>query len=333
MKVLTLNTADGLNGIALEEISAREPGPGEVRVALKAASLNHRELWISRGQYPGMTLPCSLGADGAGIIEAVGEGVSHAHIGRSVLLYPGLAWGNDPRFPAPEFVLLGMPGPGTLAERICVPLDSAVDIPAFLNYQQAAAIPLAALTAWRGLTTKAGLQEGESVLITGIGGGVATFALKFAVAMGARVFVTSGSESTLAKAGELGATAGFNYHDPEWRKALAKQSGGVDVVLDGAPSSAYANYVRSLKMGARVVIYGSTGGPTFTVNAPELFLKNVSLIGTNVGELSEFRQMITFIERHLIEPSIDRLFSLDQAKEALVYLESGHQFGKVVVTI
>ncbi|MCI0995631.1 zinc-binding dehydrogenase [Pseudomonas corrugata] len=333
MKVLALNTADGLAGITLEEIPASEPGPGEVRVALKAASLNHRELWISRGQYPGMTLPCTLGADGAGIIEAVGEGVSQAHIGRSVLLYPGLGWGNDPRFPAADFGLLGMPGPGTLAERICVPLESAVDIPVFLNFQQAAAIPLAALTAWRGLTTKGGLQAGESVLITGVGGGVATFALKFAVAMGARAFVTSGSDATLAKASELGAVAGFNYHDPEWRKALAKQSGGIDVVFDGAPASAYANYARSLKMGARVVIYGSTGGAPFTVNAPELFLKNISLVGTNVGELNEFRQMIAFIERHLIEPSLDRVFSLDQAKEGLHYLESGHQFGKVVVTI
>lgn len=333
MKALTLNTPDGLAGITLEQVEAKAPQAGEVRVALKAASLNHRELWISRGQYPGMTLPCTLGADGAGVIEAVGEGVSADLIGREVLLYPGLGWGTDPRLPAADFGLLGMPGPGTLAESICVPADSAVAKPAFLTFQQAAAIPLAALTAWRGLTTKGVLKKGESVLITGVGGGVATFALKFAVAMGARAFVTSGSDETLAKAKELGAEAGFNYHNPEWRKALGKQSGGIDVVFDGAPAGSFANYVRSLKMGARVVVYGSTAGAAFSVNAPDLFLRNISVIGTNVGELGEFREMVAFIEQQQIAPVIDRVFSLDEAREALEYLEAAHQFGKVVVSI
>ncbi|MHC8380551.1 zinc-binding dehydrogenase [Pseudomonas sp. LB3P14] len=333
MKALTLKTAEGLAGIVLEQVEALAPNAGEVQVALKAASLNHRELWISRGQYPGMTLPCTLGADGAGVIEAVGEGVDPGLIGRSVVLYPGLRWGDDPRFPAPDFGLLGMPGPGTLAERICVPVESAVEKPDFLSFEAAAAIPLAALTAWRGLTTKGRLKAGEHVLITGVGGGVATFALKFGVAMGAKAFVTSGNDQTLGKALEMGATAGFNYHDPEWRKALGKQSGGIDVVFDGAPAGSFAPYSRSLRMGARVVVYGSTGGASFTVNAPELFLKNVSVIGTNVGELSEFREMLAFIELHRIEPVIDRVFGLDQAKEALQYLEQSHQFGKIVVTI
>ncbi|GLU37374.1 NAD(P)-dependent alcohol dehydrogenase [Pseudomonas sp. NBRC 100443] len=333
MKALTLKTPDGLAGVVLEEIEARAPLAGEVQVALKAASLNHRELWISRGQYPGMTLPCTLGADGAGVVEAVGEGVSQSLIGREVLLYPGLGWGDDPRLPAADFGLLGMPGPGTLAQSICVPAQSAVAKPAFLSFEQAAAIPLAALTAWRGLTTKAALRAGENVLITGVGGGVATFALKFAVAMGARVFVTSGSDETLDKAIELGATAGFNYHDAEWRKVLGKQSGGIDVVFDGAPASSFGNYVRSLRMGARVVVYGSTGGAQVSLNAPDLFLRNISLIGTNVGELGEFQRMVTFIEEHRIEPVIDRVFDLEQSKDALGYLESAHQFGKVVVRI
>jgi NADPH:quinone reductase-like Zn-dependent oxidoreductase len=333
MRILSLKSADGLDAVSLDSTVLPEPGAGEVRVAIRAASLNHRELWITRGQYPGMSLPATLGCDGAGVIEAVGAGVDPGQLGRQVVLYPGLNWGDDQRYPAAAFGLLGMPGPGTLGDAIIVPAASAVDKPAHLDFAAAAALPLGVLTAWRGLVTKAGLQAGEKLLITGIGGGVATFALKIAVAMGAEVFVTSGSDETLEKAKALGAKAGFNYKDESWRKTLGKVSGGIDVVFDGAPASSYPAYGRALNMGARVVIYGSTGGMNFSVGAPELFLKNIRIIGTNVGNLEEFKAAIAFVAEKKIEPAIDRSFSLDEAKAALAYLEQGHAFGKVVVTI
>jgi len=333
MKALRLDRAEGLASAKLTDIDVPTPAPGEVRVALKAAAVNHRELWITRGQYPGMQLPCTLGCDGAGIIDAVGEGVDPARAGAAVMLYPGLGWGEDARFPAADFGLLGMPGPGTLAQFICVPAQNAVDKPAYLSFEEAAAIPLAALTAWRGLVTKAGLASGENLLITGVGGGVATFALQIAIAWGATVFVTSQSAETLQRAIDLGARAGFNYKDEAWPKALRRAAGGLDVVFDGSPAASYAGYSRTLNRGARVVIYGSTAGAQFPCNAPELFLKNLNVIGTNVGTLSELRLMLEFLGKHQVRPLIERTFALTDAAQALAHLEGAHGFGKVVVKI
>jgi NADPH:quinone reductase-like Zn-dependent oxidoreductase len=190
MRVLGLQAADGLDAVSLSTAPDPTPGPGEVRVALRAAALNHRELWITRGQYPGMVLPATLGADGAGVIDAVGQGVDAALIGQEVVLCPGLRWGNDPRYPAADFGLLGMPGPGTLADAIVVPAASAVAKPPHLDFAAAAAVPLAALTAWRGLVTKAALRPGEKLLVTGAGGGVATFAILLGLAMPASITKT-----------------------------------------------------------------------------------------------------------------------------------------------
>lgn len=333
MRALTLPTADGLGAAKLDTIPTPEPGAGQVRVALKAAALNHRELWIAKGMYPGMALPATMGCDGAGVVDAVGEGVDDALIGREVVLYPGLGWGDDPRWPAPAFALLGMPGPGTVADYIVLAAEDALLKPAHLDFANAAALPLAILTAWRGLVTKAELKAGETVLITGIGGGVAAAALQLAVAMGANVYVTSGSDETIAKAVAMGAKAGFNYHDETWKKALGKATGGIDVVFDGAPASGYPAYGRSLNLGARVVVYGSTGGMAFQVNAPELFLKNIRLMGTNVGNRAELEAALAFVADHRIVPAIDRQFSLDQATDALAHLETSHGFGKVVIEI
>jgi zinc-binding alcohol dehydrogenase/oxidoreductase len=332
MKALVLEKADGPASAALQEAPVREPQAGEVRVAIKAASLNHRELWISRGMYPGMKLPCILGADGAGVIDAVGAGVSSSEIGREVVLYPALNWGNDRRFPSAAFGLLGMPGPGTIAESLCVPAASALAKPAHLSFEEAAAFPTAGVTAWRALVGKGQVAGGDKVLVTGIGGGVATFALKFALAHGAEVFVTSSSPASIAKAVELGAKAGFNYKEEGWRKALGQASGGVDIVIDGAPAGAYAGYARSLRMGARVVIYGSTGGAQFQVTAPDVFLRHASILGTAMGDLEDFRAMLGFVAEKRLRPAIDRSFRLAEAPAALLYLEQGHQFGKVTIT-
>jgi NADPH:quinone reductase-like Zn-dependent oxidoreductase len=331
MQALVLEKTDGPGSAVLRDEPVPTPQPGEVRVAIRAAALNHRELWISRGQYPGMKLPCILGADGAGVIDAVGEGVAKSELGREVVLYPALNWGSNRRFPSPAFGLLGMPGPGTIAEYLCVPAASAVTKPAHLSFEEAAAFPVAGVTAWRALVGKARIEGGETVLITGIGGGVATFALKFAVAQGAEVYVTSSSPASIARALELGAKAGFNYKDDGWRKALFQASGGLDIVLDGAPASAFAGYSRSLRMGARVIIYGSTGGAQFQVTGPDLFLRHAYIVGTAMGDPEDFRAMLAFSAEKQLRPVIDRSFRLAQAAEALLYLEQGHQFGKVTI--
>lgn len=333
MKALTLTAADGPQSASIQEQPTPEPGPGQVRVAMRAAALNHRELWITRGQYPGMQTPCTLGADGAGVIDAIGDGVDAKRIGEEVLLYPGLNWGADPALPSATFALLGMPGPGTIAEYVCVDARDALAKPAHLSFAEAAATPLAGVTAWRGLRTKAELNAGEKLLITGVGGGVGAFALLLGVALGAEVYVTSGSEESLKRAVAAGAKAGFNYTDADWRKALAGAAKGVDVVFDGAPAASFSNYVRALKTGARVVLYGSTGGPVFNASAPDIFLRNLRLIGTNVGTRDELAALIAFMAEHKLKPPIDRSFALAESKEALVYLDGAHGYGKVVIEI
>ena len=333
MKALQLNAATGINAAQLGDVAEPTLGAGQVLVRLSAAALNHRELWITQGMYPGMQLPATLGCDGAGVIEAVGDGIDPSRIGEEIILYPGLEWGDDERFPQANFGLLGMPGPGTVAERIVVAAEGAVARPSHLNALSAAALPLGGLTAWRGLTVKGGIKAGDTVLVTGIGGGVATFALVFAVAMGARVFVTSGSDETIAHAVALGAEGGVNYKSERWGKALAAQAKGIDIVFDGAPAGGYAEYGRALAMGARVIVYGSTGGGSFPVNAPELFLKNVSVQGTNVGSPTDFAAMVAFVAEHGITPVIDRTFPFAEATAALQYLQTSHAFGKVVIDL
>ncbi|MGE6743540.1 quinone oxidoreductase family protein [Allorhizobium pseudoryzae] len=332
MKAIVLNEPAGIETAALKDQPVPSPQPGEVRVAIKAASLNHRELWIGRGQYPGMKLPSILGADGAGVIEAVGEGVDQGLIGQDVVLYPALNWGPSPDFPSKNFCLLGMPVPGTLAEYICVPADSALPKPGYLSFEAAAAFPTASLTAFRALTVKGKTKVGDKVLITGIGGGVATFALKFAVAMGAEVYVTSGNEDNIQRALSLGAKDGFDYKDEGWGKAARAASGGFDVVIDGAPAASYAAYGRALNYGARIVLYGSTSGVQFSVNAPELFLRHATVFGTAMGNLADFAAMLAFSEEHRIEPVLHKTFALEEISEAFAELERNH-FGKIVVRV
>lgn len=333
MRALVLELAEGVDAARLHDIPVPSPKPGEVRVSLRAAALNHRELWIARGQYPGMALPCILGADGAGIVEAVGEGVDEALLGTECVIYPGLDWGDDERFPSSRFRLLGMPEPGTLAQAICVPADNLVAKPEHLDFAQAAALPTAGLTAWRGLVTKAALREGETLLVTGAGGGVATFAMLFGIAMGARTFITTGNDATISKAVALGAAAGFNYRGAEWRSDFRKSSGGADVVFDGAPSAAMSDYMRALKIGARIVVYGSTGGSKANFLAPDLFLRHATLFGTAIGTPDEFRAMLRFVAEKKIKPVIEKQFTLGESADALAWLETSHSFGKIVVTM
>lgn len=333
MRALYLEAADGPESVAVREVETPTPQPGEVRIAIKAASINHRELWIPRGQYPGMQLPATLGCDGAGVVDMLGQGVTGAALGDEVVIYPGRDWGPSRRTPGKGFGLLGMPHPGTIAEYICAPVESLAPKPGFMSFEEAAATPLTGLTAWRALMVKGELQAGETVLIIGVGGGVATFGLALAAAKGARVYVTGESEEVLERARQMGAKGGLNYNDPDWRKQVMKLTGGIDVVLDGAPAPSFANYVRSINPGARIVIYGSTAGNSFQVNATDIFLRSAAILGSQVGDPQDFRDMLAFVGEHEIRPVIERRFPLAEAKEALLFLQNDHKFGKVVVTI
>lgn len=333
MQALTLKSTDGPESVELGEVETPKPGTGEVRVAIKAASINHREIFIVRGLYPGMQLPATLGCDGAGVVDKIGAGVGGVSEGDEVMFYPGIDWGDNREAPPSAFGLLGMPHPGTIAEYICVPAENLVAKPGYLSWEEAGAMPLTGLTAWRALMFKGRLAKGDTVLISGVGGGVATFALAFAVAHGNDVYVTGESQDVLDRAGQMGAKGGLLFTEDEWRKQVKGLTGGIDVVIDGAPSPSLANYVRSINPGARIVIYGSTAGNEVTFNATDIFLKSASIVGSQVGDPQDFRDMLAFSEKHEIKPVVEKTFPLAEAKEALLYLEKQHKFGKIVVTV
>lgn len=215
MKALYLERIDGPESVVVAEVVTPVPGPGEVRVAVRAASVNHRELFITHGQYPGMTVPITLGCDGAGVVDMIGEGVTGVREGDEVVLYPARNWGPNRHAPAADFGLLGMPFAGTIAEYICVPVDNLAPKPAFMSFEEAGAMPLTALTSWRALMFKGRLEAGETLLISGVGGGVATFGLAFAVAKGANVYVTGENQDVIDRAVAMGAKGGLLYTDPD----------------------------------------------------------------------------------------------------------------------
>jgi NADPH:quinone reductase-like Zn-dependent oxidoreductase len=335
MKAVVLHETKGPRALCLEEVATPEPGPGEVRVALRAAALNHREVWITVAKYPGIRLPCILGADGAGLVDKLGAGVDAALRDREVVIYPARDWGEDSRFPSPAFRVLGMPDPGTFAQYICVPAEHALPKPVHLTWEQAAALPLAGLTAWRAAITQAAVKPGDNVLVTGIGGGVATFALKWAVAREARVFVTSGDPDKIERARRLGAAAGVSYRSEHWGRELTEVAGsGMDAIVDGTGGPGFAHCFNALNPGGRLVAYGATAGnPPQGLDMVRLFFRQVQIRGSTMGTPDEFSAMLSFVEQHRIEPVIDRVFSLQDAIEAHLRMQAGNQMGKIILRV
>lgn len=304
-------------------MQAPEPGPGEIVVTMRAAALNHRDVFITQGLYPNIVLPCILGADGSG--DAGGS---------RVLIDPLLGWGPDRRVWNPEAAILGMPRPGTFAELLCVPEQNVHGIPEHLSYDEAAALPLAGVTAYRALFYRGELREGETLLVTGIGGGVQTFALLFAKAAGARVVVTSGSDEKLERARELGADAGVNYQDdPQWHKSVKKAAGGpIDMAIDSAGGETFARATQIVRPGGRVVTYGGTTGDANLKMFP-VFWNHLDVRGSSMGSPADFSEMLDFVEHHQIHPVIDRVYGMDDAVAAAERMSHAEQFGKIVLTI
>ena len=224
MKAILLTEA---MNIEITDVTKPTAGEGEVIVKIAASSLNHRELWIQKGLYPGMKVPCILGADGAGTIVELGNNVNPTWKDKEVIIYPAYDWGTNEHAPSRQFRVLGMPDPGTMAEYIAVPTTNLVEKPKYLKWQEAAAIPVAGLTAWRALNRHGRIQKGDKVLITGIGGGVAQAGLALALAFGATVYVTSSSAEKIEYAKSIGAIGGVNYKDEDWHSQLKELSGGI----------------------------------------------------------------------------------------------------------
>ena len=317
--------------IEITDVDQPTPANGEVLIKVAASALNHRELWIQKGLYPGMKLPCILGADGTGTIVKLGDGVDQSWNDKEVIIYPAYDWGTEEHAPTRKFRVLGMPDPGTMAEYITVPTTSLVQKPNYLSWTEAAAIPVAGLTAWRALTRHGKIKAGDNVLITGIGGGVAQAGLALALAYGANVYVTSSSRDKIAHARSIGATDGVNYKDENWYTELKEKSGGIDIVLDSSPSPVLDNYFRFMNYGGRIVTYGSTGAPKTTISISKFFLRHIQFIGTAMGSPSEFRSLLQFMEEHNIKPIVHSEYSLAEGVAAFDELRLGEQTGKIVL--
>jgi NADPH:quinone reductase-like Zn-dependent oxidoreductase len=333
MNAILLRQLGGPEHLVLEQVDDPQPGPGEAVVALRAAALNHRDAWIRKGLYAGIRLPIILGSDGAGEVAAVGEGVDRSWLGRHVVINPSLGWGADARVQGPSYKILGLPDDGTYAEQVKVPAANLFAKPAALSWQAAAAIPLAGLTAYRAIVTRARVQPGETVLITGVGGGVAALALLIARHVGARVFVTSGSDAKLVRAGQLGADGGVNYRDPAWGKQIqALCDGGPDVVVDSAGHDVFETLLDVVKPGGRIVTFGATTGSASTVEVRRIFWKQISILGSTMGTPDEFAAMLSLFDGPLA-PIVDRAFPLRAAPDAHQRMDQADQFGKIVLEI
>jgi NADPH:quinone reductase-like Zn-dependent oxidoreductase len=320
--------------IQLSEVPAPQPGPGEVLVQLKAAALNHRDVWIQKGQYAGLKFPVVPGADGAGIVAEAGEGADPGLVGREVLINPGLHWGNDPRtHNRKTFKILGLPDDGTFAQYVKVPAAYVHPKPAHLTFEQAAALPLGGLTAYRALFTRAALAPGERVLITGVGGGTAQIAMQFAVTRGAQVFVTSGSDEKLDRAKAMGAAGGANYKDAGWVESLKAQGGEFDVIVDSAAGEGFSKLIDLAALGGRIVFYGGTKGVINGLVPGKMFWKQLSLLASTMGSEADFTALLRFVTEHQIVPVVDKIFPLAEGEAALRYMDNAQQFGKIVLRI
>jgi zinc-binding alcohol dehydrogenase/oxidoreductase len=317
--------------LVLEQMEQPEPAAGEVLVRLKASALNHRDCWIQKGQYAGLRFPIVLGSDGAGLVAALGAGVDRYWLGKEVIIDPSIDWGNSEAAQQKKYEVLGLPRNGCFAAYVTVPAVNLHTKPAHLNWQQAAALPLAGITAFRALFTRGRLQKNDQVLITGIGGGVALMALQWAVAAGAMVYVTSSNEAKLAKAKTLGAVGTANYTQADWHKQLLVQSGGFNLIIDSAGGDDFAKLIDLAKPGGSIVFYGGTNGTINHISPQKIFWKQLNILGSTMGSPKDFATMLSFCEQHQIIPIIDEVFPLAQAQQAFQKMAAGRQMGKLVL--
>jgi zinc-binding alcohol dehydrogenase/oxidoreductase len=320
IKALVLKALNTYPAIGELELPALKDGMAEIEV--KAVALNRRDYYITQGLYPGVEFPVVLGSDVSGIFK-----------NKEVIVNPNIDWGANEAVQSDAYHILGMPSWGGMAQYVQVAEDRIHPKPAHLSLEEASALPLAGLTAFRAIKTKGNCKAGEKVLINGIGGGVATFAFQFALAMGAEVYVTSGSDEKLKKALEMGAKGTANYKTENWHKQLAKDSGGFDLIIDSAGGKGFANLAKLCRPAARIVFYGGTRGKIEGLSPQILFWRQVTVMGTTMGSDQDFEDMLAFVNSHKIKPVIDSVFDWKKSDHAFEILKASSQMGKVVLRV
>jgi NADPH:quinone reductase-like Zn-dependent oxidoreductase len=335
MKAVVLRELGGPEKLQLEDVPEPQPAADEVVVRLKAAAMNHRDVWIRTGRYAGITLPIILGSDGAGIVSQVGSQVDPSWIGKPVLINPCLDWGDDPAVQRNDFRILGLPDDGTYAEFVKVPARNIAPKPEELSWEEAAAVPLAAMTAYRALVTRGQIKQGETVVVTGIGGGVAVCVLQIAKKMGARVWVTSGSNDKIHHARSLGAEGGVNYRAADWVKQLREMMGGKgpDIVVESAGGETFDQALDLVRPGGRLIIFGATLGPAKEVMVRRIFWKQLTVLGSTMGTPKEFDEAVKLYSSGGLRPVVDRVFPLSDVQAAHKRMEEAEQFGRIVLKI
>src|SRR5436190_8217243 len=346
MRACVLTATGGLAHVTVTQVpDPGPPGPGQVRIAVQAAALNHLDLFVAQG-LPGTDyrFPHIMGADGAGVVDAVGAGVTRARPGERMLINPGIA---DYRCDACQagghqlcvnFRLLGEHLPGTLAEYVVVPEQTVTPLPPLdpaLTWPEAAAFSLVTLTAWRMVVTRARVVAGETVLIWGIGGGVALAALRIAKLKGARVIVTSSSDAKLHEAQKLGADVTLNHTTQKVShevRALTDRR-GADVVIENVGEATWDESLRSLGRGGRLVTCGATAGPQVSLDLRRLFWHQWNIMGSTMGNDAEYREIVRLLGAGALRPVVDRVFPFSEARAAFERLERGEQLGKIAVAI
>ena len=317
MKAIRIHEDGGPEVLRYEDVPDPVAGQGEVLIELRAASLNHLDVWIRKG-LPSVPKPRILGADGAGVIAGTDE---------RVVINPGIMAGGRTH-------IVGETMDGTHAELIAVPRDYVHPIPDGLSFEEAAAFPLVFMTAYRMLVTRAQLQEGEWVLIWGIGGGVATAALALAKAFGARVAVTSSSDDKLGRARELGADVTVNHASGDVVQVVKEATGGgAHVIVDDVGEATWKRTLEAARPAARIVVCGATSGPNPPAALHRVWWKQLSILGSSMGTPADFKGVYDLIAAGQVRPVVDRVFPLADARAAHERLEAGDQLGKIVLSI
>ncbi|MGH3034901.1 MAG: zinc-binding dehydrogenase, partial [Gaiellaceae bacterium] len=313
MKAVRIHEDGGPEVLRYEDAPDPSPASGEVLIELRAASLNRLDVWLRRG-LPSVPKPRILGADGAGVVAAIGDGVDRFSEGDAVVINPGLEDGAK---------IVGEHMDGTHAELIALPAAYVHPLPGVLSFEEAAAFPLVFETAYRMLVTKAALGEGEWVLVWGIGSGVATASFQIAKALGARVIVTSSSEEKLVRARELGADATVNHAEADVAAAVREATGGrgADVVVEHVGEATWKTSLQVAAPGGRVTVCGATSGPNPPANLHRIWWKQLTILGSTMGTREDFAGAYELVASGRAKPIVDRVFPLAEAAEAHRYLE------------
>ncbi|MBK8980174.1 MAG: zinc-binding dehydrogenase [Planctomycetes bacterium] len=340
MRAAVVESHGGPEQIRLATRELPQPGPGELRIRVRAAGLNHLDTWVRRG-VPGHTfpLPLVLGSDGAGIVDAVGAGVRSARIGDEIVLLPGVSCGvcaaclagEDPL--CADYAILGEARDGTCADYVVVPAANVAPKPTNLSFAEAAAMPLVFQTAWSMLVRKAAVRPGETVLVHAGGSGVGSAAIQIAKLFGARVLATAGSAEKCARAIDLGADHAIDYRAEDFAKAVRRLTGGagVDVVIEHVGAATFDGSLRALRRGGRLVTCGATTGGDVGISLHRVFFKNLSILGNTMGRKDDLLRVLQLADAGRLRPVLARTLPLAELREAHRLLEQRQVFGKLVV--